>query len=190
MHPKTTVLTVLRSGGEYTEEHVDRLRVQVGSQARFLCIRDADMLYKFPGWWAKMEAFSLRGSILYMDLDTHIVGDLTPLLDAACEHEFIGLRDFYRPSQLQSSLMAWNDDMWFLLQEFRRDPEGNMARCQTAKRWGDQGFIDPLTPLRSHWQDILPGAVVSWKVDCKHGIPDGAAVVCFHGQPRPWDVGL
>ena len=125
-----------------------------------------------------------------MDLDTLVCGPLDPLLEAAETHHFIALRDFYRPNQMGSGLMAWSGDMSRLYRAFAENPTGHMDRCRTPTRWGDQGFIDPLTKDRRHWQDVLPDKVVSWKVHCKDGIPDTASVVCFHGQPRPWDVGL
>ena len=39
------------------------------------------------------------------------------------------------------------------------------------------------------WQDVVPGQVVSYKVHCAKGVPPGARIICFHGQPRPWAVG-
>jgi hypothetical protein len=36
------------------------------------------------------------------------------------------------------------------------------------------------------WQDLYPGQVVSFKNECKSGIPpEGAKIVRFHGLPRP-----
>lgn len=185
-----TVICVLRRGGEYKDEHVGRLRAQVNG-APFFCLDDVRMVHRWPGWWSKIEMFRFQGPYLYIDLDTLIVDDLAPLLDAATKHDFIALRDFNSPNQMGSGLMAWRGDMTHLYTTFASDPEAHMARCNTRAAWGDQGFLDPLTrDFRVHWQDILPGAVVSWKKHCKDGIPDGAKVVCFHGRPRPWDVGL
>jgi hypothetical protein len=57
---------------------------------------------------------------------------------------------------------------------------------------GDQGFLGQLWGGKARrWQEALPGQAVSYKVDVVPAgrIPDGARVVCFHGQPRPWHVG-
>ena len=53
----------------------------------------------------------------------------------------------------------------------------------TPRSWQ---LVQPLIGAAARW-----GAnVVSWKVHCKAGIPQGADVVCFHGRPRPWEIGL
>lgn len=190
---RACILTVLRSGGEYRREHADRLRAQCAVHApgvEFVCLTEgAGLVSDWPGWWAKIEAFRHAGPVLYMDLDTTVCGPLAPLLEAAEQHDFIALRDF-NPGQREmgSGLMAWRGDMSHLVREFERDPAEHMARCTVPRWWGDQGFIEPLTPSRTYWQDLLPGAVVSWKKHCQNGVPSGTRVVCFHGKPRPWEV--
>lgn len=188
------ILTVLRSGGDFRAEHVERLRGQCATHApgvTFRCLSDLDgsLAHDWPGWWSKIEMFTVPGPVLYMDLDTTVIGDLTPLLDAATRHDFIALRDF-NPAQREmgSGLMAWRGDQRRIHDAFAARPDDHIARCSTPRHWGDQGFIEPMTPGRAHWQDILPGAVVSWKKHCGSGVPDGARVICFHGRPRPWEV--
>lgn len=194
------IATVLRSGGEYRAEHVVRLRDQVrrfAPGAHFICLSDVPLPVRWtklehdwPTWWAKIEVFRLRGPVLYMDLDTTIVGDLAPLLDAVTQRDFIALRDF-NPQQREmgSGLMSWSGDMMRIKEAFATDPVGHMKRCSTPRLWGDQGFIEGLTQGRAYWQELVPGAVVSWKKHCSRGVPAGARVVCFHGKPRPWEVG-
>jgi hypothetical protein len=124
-----------------------------------------------------------------MDLDTTVRGDLTPLLDAAEAHDFIALKDFNpHIREMGSGLMAWRGDASHIYDAFRANPAEQMERCTTPRWLGDQGFIEPLTEGRAYWQDILPGAVVSWKKHCQQGVPDSARVICFHGKPRPWEV--
>ncbi|KRS17530.1 hypothetical protein [Roseovarius indicus] len=189
-------MTVLRSGGEYEECHVDRLREQCEKHApdtEFVCLSDIGgtaLLHDWPGWWAKIEVFRFQGPILFVDLDTTIRGDLRPILDAAACHEFIALEDFNpRLRKMGSGLMAWGGSMSHIYETFCANPDAHMAKCTTRRHFGDQGFIEPLTEGRTYWQDILPGSVVSWKKHCKSGVPDDAKIVCFHGKPRPWDVG-
>lgn len=185
-----TVFCVLREGGDYTWAHVERLREQVKANVPegtpFVCLNRS----KFPGWWAKMDLFRELGPALYLDLDTTITGDLTPLLRAAKRYEFVCLRDFNFPTRyVQSSVMAWNGDLSHLWERFNEDPLGHMDANASKRWWGDQGFIERHQVQRVYWQDILPGACVSWKKNCSNGVPDGARVVVFHGRPRPWEVG-
>ena len=191
------ILTVLRTGGEYAPEHVERLRDQCGKFAPgipFHCISDVDvpgrlkMKHDWPGWWAKMEAFRFRGPCLYMDLDTTLTGMLGRLVSIAHERPFVVLRDFNFPvREVQSSVMAWRGDMRRLYTAFAADPAKHMQENNCGRWWGDQGFIERRAK-REYWQDVLPGACVSHKKHCKDGVPHGARVVVFHGRPRPWEV--
>jgi hypothetical protein len=188
------ILTVFRESRDYRPEHVERIRAQCARYApdtEFLCLRDELLPENWPGWWCKLSLFTLPGPILYMDLDTVIVGDLAPLLEAATQHRFIALRNpLPTPSRFGSGLMAWSGDMSHIYRRFADDPWHHMARCTTQKLWGDQGFIAEDEPNPVFWQDLFPGEILSWKVDCKAGVPDEARVVYFHGTPRPWDVEL
>lgn len=190
----TTILTVLKSGGEYNWSHVARLEKQCRQHApdtRFTCLHDDIMLHGWPGWFSKIEALRLPGPILYMDLDTTITGDLTPLLEAVPKHDFIALRNpLPTPSRFGSGLMGWRGDMGHVYRRFAQDPDHHIKRCTTQALWGDQGFIAEDVPDPVFWQDLFPGQIVSWKVECKTGIPEAARVVYFHGTPRPWSIGL
>lgn len=198
------VCTVLRSGGEYKPEHVQRLAAQVEKHlpgAEFFALSDVPvpgvevvpMRFNYPGWWAKMELMSLPGdTFLCADLDTTVVGALD---DLAARTELTLLRDFYKPGKLQTGLMllpqearahAWHAWFW-------------QAAAAMAQFPGDGQFMHSIFPSAPGWQDILPGQVVSYKVHVqldprksKHVgngfIPAGAKVVCHHGKPRPWHV--
>lgn len=203
------VLCVLRSGGEYRPEHVTRLRDQVLVHlptADFWCLSDVDvpgvqilpLKFDWPGWWSKMEIFrpSIKGPVLFFDLDTSIVGDLT---DIARIDRLAIMRDVYRRGGLQSSMMflpeVARERIWF---EWIDRPEHWM---QIYQRGGDQAFLERFWLDRAaRWQDELPGQLVSYKAHVRKAvhkdrefgdgsIPDGARVVVFHGLPRPWQIG-
>lgn len=138
-----------------------------------------------------METLLNEGPVLYMDLDTSVVGDIKPLLHAVTQHRFIALRNPYKtPSLFGSGVMGWGGDMSHVHKRFAQDPGTHMARCKTQKLWGDQGFIAEDEPNPVFWQDICPDQIVSWKVDCKEGVPPDTRVIYFHGKPRPWDIGM
>lgn len=188
-----TIATVLRSGGDYGPEHVEALRRMCARHApahRFVCLTDMpdrvghgaiELHRDWPGWWAKMEMFWLRAPVLYLDLDTVIVRDIGPLIDAAAGREFVILRDFYRgqsnPRAMQSAMMFWAGDQSRLADGFEAQPRFYLG--------GDQEYLEQhlgFTP--DYWQDIAPGAVGSFKVSPRTA---DERVIIFHGRPRPWE---
>lgn len=202
------VALVLRSGGEYRPEHVSRLVEQIGKHlpaAQIICLSDVDvpceriaLVNRWPGWWSKMELFApwVESDLLYMDLDTAVVGDLSEM---AAVGRLAIMRDVYRPKGLQSSIMflpqAERAAVW---REWIKFPETWMGLYQ---RGGDQAFLERLWLGKAAiWQDILPGQVVSYKVHVRQSenkhrefgdgtVPAGARAIAFHGKPRPWEVG-
>lgn len=193
------IITVCRSGGDFKWKHVEALRDQCAKYApgtEFVCLSDIGgmpLLHKWPGWFSKIEMFRLPGPCLYMDLDTVIVDSLAPLLEIARTRPFTVLRDFNHPARVQSSVMAWsadNDTLGRLYTRFRCHPRHHMAENNCSEFWGDQGFIQRYAEGWEFWQDRIPGALVSYKKQCRDGVPDGARVVVFHGKPRPWEVEL
>lgn len=202
----TQVLCVLRSGGDFGPEHVDRLYRQVMAHAPahavFSCLTDVNLNGAFhvrrlghdwPGWWAKMEALAVPGPCLYLDLDVSVVGDLWPLLDATARHDLIMCRDFWgcAPSQVNSSIMGWRGDVSGLYREFADAPAAHMSIYGTRERWGDQAFVrDTYAGEPALWQDALPGTVLSFKRGVLMGEnATNARVIVSHGKPRPWADG-
>lgn len=188
-----TVACVLRSGGEYGVEDVVRLRNDVMRhlpRAQFVCFSDVPvpcermpLRYDWPGWWAKLELFDPRIAcdFLYFDLDTMIVG---PLGDIAAATGPVIMRDVYRPDGMQSSMMHISQSCKSVIwSAFRADPAGHMAKHAIG---GDQTFLETQPVNWTRWQDVCPGRVVSYKA---HGVTPDAAVVIFHGRPKPRDIG-
>ena len=182
---------VLRASREYTPAHVQWLAAQVPD---LVVLSDVDvpgvprlpLLHDWPSWFAKMELFrpDLRGPLLYLDLDTVVLGDLSPLERPGPSRM---LSDFYRPHQPASGLMyLTEEDRAKVWGHWMRDSAGHMRRARTPQCWGDQGIIAEALPGVARWGS----EAVSYKVHCKATgrPPVGARVVCFHGQPRPWGV--
>lgn len=203
-----TVASVLRSGSIYSPEWVSRLQAGVArhlaSEHRFVCLSDVavsceriPLLHDWPGWWAKMEVFRLKGPVLYVDLDSAIVGDLEDLATHTERVDGLSvLRDFYMPMHFGSGVMTWNGDQFRLYEAFASDADRLMA--VKRPRMGDQALIEEMVGTRNvtFLQDHMPGQVVSYKLDCeagpceisgrmrRGGIPPDARIVSLHGEPK------
>jgi hypothetical protein len=186
---KYTSICVLKSGGEYHEGHVLWLAKQVPG---LVCISDVEirgiktikMTHDWSGWWSKLELFrpDIEGDLLYYDLDTVVIDPVVP--DGSCS---LMLADFYVPQRSGSGLMyIRHEDKAPVWAAWMRSPEEGMEYKPTRLHHGDQGFIMDYLPHRK-WQEFHNNAIMSYKVHVQRGHqPQG--VVCFHGQPRPWNV--
>ena len=194
------IACTLRSGGRYSPEHVQRLYgliQQFYPQGDFICLTDMDvpgvptepLIQLWPGWWSIVEVLKLPGPVLYMDLAVVIQRDLTPLVEAGLQHEFVALRDFNPHIRyMADGLMFWTGDMSYLYRKMAEDPERHMRECQTSRWWGSQGFIEYYVKDYKCWQDLLPGHIASYKKSSAKAKAN-STIMFFHGQPKPWDVG-
>jgi len=195
---------VLRSGGDYEAEHVRGLMegvarywpanralhrvVLTDTPCNMNGVEEILLQHRWPRWWSKLELFRPDlaeglGDILFFDLDTVIVGDLT---DVAEVSYLTLLEDFYQSDRLGSGMMYLPAEMreavW---QDWIKDPGVVMHSFR-----GDQEYLTPWWEgTAERWQMLLPGQVVSYKVHVRGGVvPEGVRVVCFHGRPRPWQI--
>jgi hypothetical protein len=197
------VASVLRTGGPYTLEYVRRLRDGVARHLpvphRFTCLTDAEtegrvaLQHDWPRWWGKIELFRpglfpARSLVLYLDLDTVVVGDLSFLADYNGEGAV--LADLYRSRDgmigsgalLWRAGATWTQRVW---EDFTRTPERIMQRHAARM---DKYLLGHMAGLQ-RLQDLWPGRFVSYKKHVKgRGVPKDAAVICFHGKPRPADL--
>jgi len=208
MSSKVKVICVLKSGGVYTPTYAYVLRKAVldrHPEWDFVCITDMfeeywtePLRYDFPGkkWWSKIEIFRHNSRItthIYLDLDTVINGSLQPLADAATEHPgaFYMRRPTKRKQKWASGVMAWKGDYDFLLREFVEYSEYYVNHFKWDQRYISNKLEGNNATIRAI-QDVLPG-MVSYKHDCRgvhdNAIPDEFNLICFHGKPRPHDVG-
>lgn len=187
-----SVVCVLKKSAEFDIDYVEKLTegIQKHLGVRLSCIEDD----RWPGrfGWCKMALFGpkIKGDVLYFDLDTIVIGDLSDIASVGC---LTMLSDFNVPNRLASGLMYLKEeDRAAVWDEWIKNP---VAIIEKYQGWGDGGFIGDVLPHAARWQDILPGQVISYKAHVRkrktsleHGngtIPPDARVVCFHGQPRP-----
>jgi len=196
-----SIICVLKSGGDYSRAYADHLAQMVSDHLsipfKFICFTDCgesegywnvELNRNLEGWWSKLEMFRMIGPAIYLDLDTYIPGSLDPLAEAVMKqkdaYSFWMLDAFSDDKKHASGVMAWTGAWNWIYDEF-----GESDR-QKAEGW-DQKYI--VSKLKERHTDILSvndhAKIYSYKHHCKNGVPDGADIVCFHGQPRPQDVG-
>lgn len=200
-----SVLAVLRSGGVYTPEWAVRLRDAVARNLalphRFVCLSDIDvpgvetiaLRHEWPRWWAKVEMFSpwveTLGRVLYLDLDTVVTGNIDDF--AAYAGPACITKDFNFGVPSQSVLNFAPGVFRHLWNAFTAEPERWMAAGDKLipPHFGDQILMTRIHGRRpiAFWQDELPGQLVSYKNDCRRGLPANARLVCLHGQPKQCD---
>lgn len=205
-----TVACVLRRGGlywgsregpffaKYARILRDAVAAQLSLPHRFVCLSDVavsceriDLRQFWPGAWAKIELFRhglFDGPVLYLDLDTVVLGGLDELARVALDGEFAALR--HRQGGLDAAVMAWRIDCSFIHRRHAWLPEYWRHRHRAA---GPRGFIEAaLGRAAIDWRSIdaaLPGAVIDY-ADLGAGgvIPAPARLCLFHGRPRPHEL--
>lgn len=209
--PEVTIAMVLRSGGDtYIPKYVNALARNIAKHTTvpyklvvltdFSSGFDMDFVdeiiplkHKFAGWWSKIELFRpdiySTERVVYFDLDTVVVANIDHLLKA--KSYFTGIRDLYHLSFLQTGVMFWNSKYHHhLYSEFLTNPPINIAKHNE----GDAKWIRNHLYDYDYLQDKFPGTLVSFKAHClnkstkKITIPQGASVICFHGNPRPHTI--
>lgn len=198
-------LLVLRSGGQYKPCHVTRLAAQIrlyDTTSPIYCLTDMELertslgvqsvplKHDWPGWWAKIEMFRRdvipKGATLYLDLDTDVIADPRTL---RLESEgFSMLEDFNYSGFGASGVMFWNGRApERVYRNFLMAPEATIdSYVRMPHKWGDQAFIRDNLP--NPYIFFLAGQIVSHKLHCQNGIPDGARIIAYHGRPKPWEL--
>jgi glycosyltransferase involved in cell wall biosynthesis len=187
-------------GAEYVNVLADMVKRNMPPfcRWRFMCLTDDasgldDGIEVIPlpadliGWWGKLYLFK-RGlftegdRIIYLDLDTLVVGALDKIL--SYQGDMAILRDFYQPRRGAPGVILWRSGFGhFIWDEW-------IAQGRPENELGDLGWIEGLdqgrfTKQLDRLQDLYPDFFVSYKVHCQPFPPVNASVVCFHGQPKP-----
>ena len=188
------VAMVYRSGGDYDLEYVRRLARSIrkfsNDNVKIHCISDIKDVQTicryipfstdYKGWWSKLELFNHFDNCLYFDLDTVIRGDISPLLQHNYSR-FTMLEDFYSKGCPASGIMAWKGDYSHIPVGFENKYDGDYRR---SGKWGDQGWITERVENPNFFQNLFPNKIASYKLNY-----NTADIICFHGKPRPRDVG-
>lgn len=197
-----TVWTVC-NGTKYTAEDVRIVRDMAARHLeqphRFRCLADREIegVETFipdewwPGWWAKLLLFRYAaGQVLYLDLDTVIVGNLDRLLSDRLSMPVNWAQSGH--GGCQSSAMSWDANYenlgyiadLFDVDQLRAPERGNCGAYGAKNLWGDQEFITELMGSPGDVVNPMPH-VYSFKYHSLGGPPDDASIIAFHGEPKP-----
>lgn len=193
----------LGRGAEYVSKLKAMVAKHLGSSHRFVCLTDdpgrhpgltydeCDQLavpndswpadrwcHGLVGWWAKLWLFArgrFTGRVLYLDLDSVIVG---PLDELAASKGIIDLRGWgWDRDVYGSGVMVWDAG--------EHEEVLSQYTPSVPQRFeGDQDWITSL----GGW-DALPAPLVrSYRYHSVKAPPLGCSVVAFHGRPKPHEL--
>lgn len=172
------------------------------------CLDDWSIGGAKRSWWYKMQMFNsthYSGPLLYFDLDTVIVNDISWILNCSTDM-FWGVRDFkylWKPHlyNINSSVMWWDTSKFdWVWQNFKTQDLTTVIR----RYHGDQDFITEVIPQHQR-RCFNPTQVQSWRWECLDGgydfkrrkhknpgtgtkITDKTSILVFHGNPKPKEV--
>lgn len=191
-------------GDKFDHDYVRNLKSMVERNTtvehEFVCLSDRDidgvttkkLMPGYEGWWNKLQlfhsGFGFSDRVVYLDLDTVIVGNIDWLLNYT--GNFMGIEDLgsINPHQkhlkgvMQSGVMAWKYSMFHNVWEKFKN-----ATNVTKNFRGDGEFLHRAIPdySRDLLQDLYPNKLKSYKYQVyKEGIKDDLSIVCFHGRPN------
>lgn len=195
------IICVLKSGGDFGPDDVRNLKRHVTEHLpidhEFICysdvpeIADHPLRLGMPLWWGKVEIFRETGPCIFFDLDVAMQSSITDLAEWVTQaSRKMGLLEEWVPSwrahTWNTTIIAWNGDYSYLLREFDKQFDPSYYRS-------DQEYIS--ASLRRHSEPVelvnkVQSGLYSYKAHCrKGGVPADASIICFHGKPRPREVG-
>ncbi len=219
------IILTMKWGSLYPADYVNVLysafKKHLKAPFRFICMTDDDSgiidgveIFPIPemnlgenrfafGGWPKISVFAgdlfgLKGRALFVDLDTVIVGDLQPLLQAeggvVLIREWRRFVDYFRPRRVNgmTSIFAFTlGEQTRIYDEFMKNPDHAFDNYRNEQRWvtdyaKDMRFWDPKRVV-SFKRDLLAPPLVNRFVAPKEP-GNEVSVVVFHGEPRPIDV--
>ena len=170
--------------GNYLSRGEEYVRVLKAMVARNLsqpfelhCITEHGDLF---GWWVKIALFEpgrFKGRVLYLDLDSVVVGNLDELVESK---GIIDMRDWgWGVKTYNSSVMVWDagehEDVY---------TKFTKPVTRLLDKGGDQEWITKI----GGWESLPPYLVKSYRYHSVKAPPTGCSVCTFHGNPKPHDV--
>lgn len=188
-------------GNKFSKDYVYNLKSAVERNTtvthKFVCLSDRvlpgidTLILKkgYDGWWNKLQMFDgrLQGQIVYLDLDTLIVGNIDWLLNH--RGNFSGIEDLgsinksqpHLKGKLQSAILSFHSAQvvgWWIAFSF------NFKQISGVYR-GDGEYLESITNKnnRTLLQDEYPNQIKSYKYQVYPDKFQDTSIICFHGRP-------
>lgn len=208
------VFLCVNVGDAYSDTYVSKLRNMIDQwydgNFRLRCFTDRNRDIKgvecidissfgLTKWWPKMLLFNpmIRGGAersIYFDLDTVIMGDLTPLVKlrtpfGICANFTRAAGHASWPCAYGSCVMTFNRTFGHeVYSDFNARREHWMKR---AGSYGDQWVIEQLVPSATLLQDVMPDHYFLGYRDFPEQEPhDDVALAIFAGKHKPHNSNL
>jgi hypothetical protein len=202
------VITVFKSGGEWREEYVYRMRDMLlnnlSEEFRFICLSDVplevetiDLLpisENVPGYWNKIQLFRpglFNGPCLFIDLDTIIKGPINKITDQLSGSDFLMVRSPFRAGHHSSCFMYWEGDHSYLWDLYRSKPpsvwDKQYKQHMPFESYGDQAFISDNVSSYGIIQDVTEHAGSISRIKKRESKDSDWLLICS-GKRRPWDL--
>lgn len=139
-------------------------------------------------WMFSKESGLFGKQVLCLDLDTIIIGDLTDIMNY--DGEFCTLSKIYKkdPIELGGGIIGFKagqankEHFW---DSFIVDVEYVEQLTQGRERmW----FTEVAVDIADRWDKIVPGQMISYKLQAKLGIWGDARIIYCHGSQRPHEI--
>lgn len=209
--PASRVCVVcIKWGTKYGPEYVNRLAASLRRHAavpalEVVCYTDdaagltagveaRPLPSGMPGWWNKALLFSLSAAeadtrFVFVDLDTVVVGDVTPLLRYDGPFAVLGtdsMANEGRSGGFNSSLMLWRGGWGCPIStELLARRAAVLGAVHRFDHW-----LEMVVPGAARLEDSLPGMVGEYASDCAGGRapPGERGLVTFPLHPKPHHV--
>lgn len=196
------IVACVRSGTKYGVDYVYKLKSMVSrhlSDFRFVCLTDRPgelngvdtiPIPSLPRWWGKMCLFDphwRNDRVLYLDLDTIICDDLTPLTRVT---EFSTCENFTRLAGYDQWQCKYGSCVMIIPQDWgefiwKHFSDRMASLIKQYEKYGDQKLIEDLVPNALFLQRLMPqGFFVHYRFFGPK-IPPRASIMVFAGPRKP-----
>lgn len=162
-------------------------RINPDIEIRIIPNKIMHWMYNLKKFWMYSPDNGLTGRIVFIDLDSVIIGNMDDMLSYS--GEWCGIKAF-KPQRKHTGggLISFDKDS-FTAKRLWKKVSSHPAAWAKATTGGSERYVykallnDPDT-----WQILFPGQLVSYKRQIRTNrelVPKNARFIAFHGNPRP-----